>query len=119
MLSHHICTPLSRVGRRPCTGWRAKAALAHAFAAGNYGPSVVGSLYALRATWAGRLRREPPPDRWGLTRTLKTMLFEVTTTDLSTYALVSVLLAGAALLATYVPVRRAARIDPLTALRCE
>ena len=33
-----------------CTGWRAKAALAHKFAPGNYGPSVVGSLYALRAT---------------------------------------------------------------------
>jgi 7,8-dihydropterin-6-yl-methyl-4-(beta-D-ribofuranosyl)aminobenzene 5'-phosphate synthase len=33
-----------------CTGWRAKAALAHAFAPGDYGPSVVGSLYALRAT---------------------------------------------------------------------
>jgi 7,8-dihydropterin-6-yl-methyl-4-(beta-D-ribofuranosyl)aminobenzene 5'-phosphate synthase len=33
-----------------CTGWRAKAALAHAFAPGHYGPSVVGSLYALRAT---------------------------------------------------------------------
>src|SRR5215468_9334890 len=32
-----------------CTGWRAKAALAHTFAPGNYGPSVVGSLYALRA----------------------------------------------------------------------
>jgi len=31
-----------------CTGWRAKAALARAFAPGNYGPSVVGSLYALR-----------------------------------------------------------------------
>jgi 7,8-dihydropterin-6-yl-methyl-4-(beta-D-ribofuranosyl)aminobenzene 5'-phosphate synthase len=33
-----------------CTGWRAKAALARAFAPGKYGPSVVGSLYALRAT---------------------------------------------------------------------
>jgi 7,8-dihydropterin-6-yl-methyl-4-(beta-D-ribofuranosyl)aminobenzene 5'-phosphate synthase len=32
-----------------CTGWRAKVALAHAFAPGHYGPSVVGSLYALRA----------------------------------------------------------------------
>jgi 7,8-dihydropterin-6-yl-methyl-4-(beta-D-ribofuranosyl)aminobenzene 5'-phosphate synthase len=32
-----------------CTGWRAKAALAHEFAPGSYGPSVVGSLYALRA----------------------------------------------------------------------
>src|SRR5262249_44642752 len=33
-----------------CTGWLAEAALAHTFAPGNYGPSVVGSLYALRAT---------------------------------------------------------------------
>jgi 7,8-dihydropterin-6-yl-methyl-4-(beta-D-ribofuranosyl)aminobenzene 5'-phosphate synthase len=33
-----------------CTGWRAKAALAHTFAPGHYAPSVVGSLYALRAT---------------------------------------------------------------------
>jgi 7,8-dihydropterin-6-yl-methyl-4-(beta-D-ribofuranosyl)aminobenzene 5'-phosphate synthase len=33
-----------------CTGWRAKAALENAFAPGNYGPSVVGSLCPLRAT---------------------------------------------------------------------
>ncbi len=32
-----------------CTGWRAKAALAAAFAPGRYGPSVVGSRYLLRA----------------------------------------------------------------------
>jgi putative ABC transport system permease protein len=54
-----------------------------------------------------------------LTGSMRAMLFEVTPTDLPTYALVSVLLAGAALLATYVPARRAARIDPQTALRCE
>jgi 7,8-dihydropterin-6-yl-methyl-4-(beta-D-ribofuranosyl)aminobenzene 5'-phosphate synthase len=33
-----------------CTGWRAKGALAAAFAPGGYGPSVVGSLYLLTAT---------------------------------------------------------------------
>lgn len=33
-----------------CTGWRAKAALAQAFAPERYGPSVVGSTYTLRAT---------------------------------------------------------------------
>jgi 7,8-dihydropterin-6-yl-methyl-4-(beta-D-ribofuranosyl)aminobenzene 5'-phosphate synthase len=33
-----------------CTGWRAKAALADAFAPRSYGPSAVGTLYALRAT---------------------------------------------------------------------
>ena len=32
-----------------CTGWRAKAALAHAFAPGRYAPSVVGALYVLKA----------------------------------------------------------------------
>ena len=32
-----------------CTGWRAKSALAGAFAAGRYGPSLVGSLYVLAA----------------------------------------------------------------------
>jgi 7,8-dihydropterin-6-yl-methyl-4-(beta-D-ribofuranosyl)aminobenzene 5'-phosphate synthase len=32
-----------------CTGWRAKARLAETFAPGRYGPSVVGSLYRLRA----------------------------------------------------------------------
>jgi len=32
-----------------CTGWRAKAALARAFAPGNYGPSAVGSSYVLKA----------------------------------------------------------------------
>jgi len=38
------------VAPRHCTGWRAKVALAHTFAPGNYGPSVVGSVYALRRT---------------------------------------------------------------------
>ena len=35
-----------------CSGWRAKAALARAFAPGHYGPSVVGSMYVLEATSA-------------------------------------------------------------------
>jgi len=32
-----------------CTGWRAKVALADAFAPGGYGPSVVGTRYVLRS----------------------------------------------------------------------
>ncbi|MGH7312724.1 MAG: MBL fold metallo-hydrolase [Candidatus Rokuibacteriota bacterium] len=36
-----------------CTGWRAKAALARAFAAERYGPSVVGSMYVLTSPRAG------------------------------------------------------------------
>jgi predicted permease len=54
-----------------------------------------------------------------LTGALKALLFEVTPTDLATYVLVSAVLAAAALLASYLPARRAARIDPQAALRCE
>jgi 7,8-dihydropterin-6-yl-methyl-4-(beta-D-ribofuranosyl)aminobenzene 5'-phosphate synthase len=36
-----------------CTGWRAKAALAQAFAPERYGPSAVGAMYTLRASSSG------------------------------------------------------------------
>jgi putative ABC transport system permease protein len=53
------------------------------------------------------------------TRVLRTFLFEVEPLDLLTFAIVSVFLAGIAMLASYIPARRAAKIDPMEALRCE
>jgi putative ABC transport system permease protein len=47
------------------------------------------------------------------------MLFGVAGTDLATFAVTAVLLAGVAFLAAYVPARRAMRIDPMEALRVE
>ena len=54
-----------------------------------------------------------------LGRFLESMLFQVPPTDMWTYVSIIVLLSGVALLACYLPARRATRVDPLVALRYE
>jgi predicted permease len=54
-----------------------------------------------------------------LARLLRTMLFEVRESDSLTFAAASIALAGIALLASYLPARRASRIDPLLSLQPE
>lgn len=52
-----------------------------------------------------------------LTRFMGTLLFGVTPTDPATYAAVSMLLAGIAAVASYIPARRATTVDPIRVLR--
>jgi predicted permease len=56
---------------------------------------------------------------WGVSRVLASLLFGVSSTDLLTYAGTTLTLALVALLASWIPARRASRIDPVEALRYE
>jgi predicted permease len=56
---------------------------------------------------------------FALTRVMRSLLFGIGATDAATFTVISLVLLFTALLASYIPARRAARIDPMVSLRCE
>lgn len=69
-------------------------------------PALIGVLIGLAGAW-------------GATRLMSTLLFGVSATDPVTFSAVALFLLAVALLASWVPARRATRVDPLIALRTE
>jgi len=56
---------------------------------------------------------------YAVTRVMSHLLFQVTATDLATFAAVPLILLTVALIACLIPARRATKVDPLVALRYE
>jgi putative ABC transport system permease protein len=105
VISYSVAQRTHEVGIRMALGAQTSNVLKMMLLQGIY-PVLVGILIGLAGAW-------------GLTRWMQSMLFHVSTTDPWTFILVPVLLVLIAVLASYFPARRAAKVDPVIALRYE
>lgn len=105
VVSYTVSQRTPEIGIRIALGARGRDVLRLILAQGLK-PVVIGSVIGLMASLA-------------LSRALSSLLYGVTATDPATFAIVVLLLSLAALIACYLPARRAMNVDPLLALRAE
>jgi putative ABC transport system permease protein len=105
VMAYSVAQRTQEIGVRMALGARPRHVLRLVFGQ-SLGMLLIGVVIGLAGAFA-------------LTRLMRTLLFEITATDPLTYVSVIGLLAVVALLACYIPARRAAKVDPLIALRYE
>ena len=105
VMSYSVAQRTHEIGIRMALGAQTSAVLKLAV---GYGLKLVvaGIVIGLIASFA-------------LTRVMSTLLFGVTATDPTTFTLISLLLVAVAAIASYIPARRATRVNPIIALRYE
>ena len=105
LVSHGVTERTREIGVRMALGAE-RASVLRLFVIGGVKLAMVGTVVGLVGAYL-------------LTKWIATLLFQVEPTDPLTFAVVALLLLVVAALACYIPARRAARIDPLMALRVD
>jgi putative ABC transport system permease protein len=105
VMSYSVAQRTHEIGIRMALGAQTSAVLKLAV---GYGLKLVAAGIAIGLVAA-----------FALTRVMATLLFGVTATDPTTFTLISLLLVAVAAIASYIPARRATRVNPIIALRYE